>query len=110
MAKKVIHKVSEDVNEEKVTATLFMNGGSQAVRIPAKWKFDSETVTLTYNAKTRTICISYQDKEEAKAELIALIKSMTDEEREEIKNWAVEREVSVPKVNPDVEAFFRENN
>lgn len=109
MAKKVIHRVTEDVNEEQVTATLFMNGGSQAVRIPAKWKFDSETVTLTYNPEKRSICISYQDKAAAKAELIALIRSMTDEEREEIKSWAVEREVSVPKVNPEVEKFFRKN-
>lgn len=106
MAKKVIHKVSD---EEKASATLFMNGGSQAVRIPAKWKFDTETVTLTYNPETRSICISPQDRESAKLELIEIIRSLSDEEREEIRGWAVEREVSVPRVNPEVEAFFREN-
>ena len=108
MSKKVIQKVTPPVTEEKVTTRLFMNGGSQAVRIPAKWKFESEVVELTFNPETRSICISSQTREEAKAAFIALVKSLTEEEREEIKNWELPRDLSVPSVRPEIAEFFKD--
>ena len=108
MSKKVIQKTVAPVDEEKVTTKLFMNGGSKSVRIPAKWKFDTDTVELTYNPEARTVTISNQTREEAKAALIDLIRSLSPEEREEIKNWAIPRDVSIPSVRPEVAEFFRE--
>ena len=109
MSKKVIQKAPATVSEERVTAKLFMNGGSQAVRIPAKWKFDSDTVELTFDPENRTIRISNQTREEAKAAFIALVKSLTEEEREEIKNWKLPRDLEVPTVRPEVAEFFGDN-
>lgn len=108
MNKKVIQKTEAPVVLEKATTKLFMNGGSQAVRIPAKWKFESDVVELTFNPETHTICISSQTREEAKAAFIALVKSLSEEEREEIKNWALPRELSIPSVRPEVAEFFRD--
>jgi hypothetical protein len=53
MNKKVIQKAEAPVVLEKATTKLFMNGGSQAVRIPAKWKFESDVVELTFNPDSR---------------------------------------------------------
>jgi len=108
MSKKVIQKVPAPVTEEKVTTRLFMNGGSQAVRIPAKWKFESEVVELTFNPETGNVCISSQTREEAKAAFIALVKSLSEEEREEIKNWELPKDLSIPSVRPDIAEFFRD--
>jgi virulence-associated protein VagC len=108
MSKKVIRKVTAAVAEERVTTKLFMNGGSQAVRIPAKWKFESDTVELTFDPETHTIRISSQTREEAKAAFIALVKSLTEEEREEIKNWKLSRDLAVPTVRPEVAEFFKD--
>jgi antitoxin VapB len=108
MSKKVIQKVPETVAEEKVTTRLFMNGGSQAVRIPAKWKFESEVVELTFNPETGKVCISSQTREEAKAAFIALVKSLSEEEREEIKNWKLPKDLSIPSVRPEIAEFFRD--
>jgi antitoxin VapB len=43
---------------QKVTAKLFKNGGSRAVRIPAAWGFDEDEVTLTFDETNRQITIS----------------------------------------------------
>jgi len=108
MSKKVIQKAPEPEGEEKVTTKFFMNGGSPAVRIPARWKLESDMVELTFNPKTRTICISSQTREQAKAAFIELVKSLTEEEREEIKNWELPRNLSIPSVRPEVVEFFKD--
>ena len=75
----------------------------------SKWKFDSDTVELTFDPENRTIRISNQTREEAKAAFIALVKSLTEEEREEIKNWKLPRDLEVPTVRPEVAEFFGDN-
>ena len=108
--KKVIQPLEETVSSDEVEipTTLFMNGGSQAVRIPARWKFEDVNVTVSYNAELDAVVIRKGTKEAAKAKLIELIKSLSDEDRKEIAKMRVKREVGVPKVKPEVEQFFKE--
>lgn len=37
---------------------LFQNGGSQAVRIPAEFRFDADEVFVTFDALTQSVTIS----------------------------------------------------
>lgn len=39
-------------------AKLFPNGGSQAVRIPAEFRFSNDEVFITYNPETESVVIS----------------------------------------------------
>jgi len=39
-------------------AKLFPNGGSQAVRIPAEFRFNTDEVFITYNPDTESVVIS----------------------------------------------------
>lgn len=46
----------------KVATKLFRNGGSKAVRLPAQWVGDSETVELTFDEITGRITIIPEHK------------------------------------------------
>lgn len=40
------------------TATIFMNGGSQAVRLPAEFRFDAERVYVRRDPRTGDVILS----------------------------------------------------
>ncbi|NBR65483.1 MAG: hypothetical protein EBT65_06060, partial [Actinobacteria bacterium] len=108
MIKKVIQKVSDTAIESVVTR-VFMNGGSQAIRIPAAMRVETEQVRISIDVDSGIISIEPLDKEQMKAAFIAQVKSLTKEERDEIKAMEFKRDVSIPKINPDVAAFFRDS-
>lgn len=117
MSKKVIKQVSElepptvkpvKPEEEAVETTLFMNGGSQAVRIPAKWKFEHNTVVITYDHNLDAVVIRNRSREEAKSALIAMIKSLSQEDRIDLEKMRVKRQNTVPEPKSDVAKFFEE--
>jgi virulence-associated protein VagC len=108
MSKKVIQKVSDTAIESVVTR-VFMNGGSQAIRIPAAMRVETEQVRISIDVDSGIISIEPLDKEQMKAAFIAQVKSLTKEERDEIKAMEFKRDVSIPKINPDVAAFFRDS-
>lgn len=47
---------------QKVTAKLFKNGGSRAVRIPAAWGFNDDEVTLSFDEVTRRVTMEERPK------------------------------------------------
>lgn len=44
--------------KKTVKVKTFMNGGSQAIRIPAECRFDSPEVYLTYDEETGTVTLN----------------------------------------------------
>ena len=105
MSKRVIKKISEQdaSTSEPVESRIFMNGGSQAVRIPARWRFDSDEVLITWNDELGGLVIRPGDKEAAKAAFIAAIRALTDEEREEIRRtFTIERDQTPWRPNPEL--------
>lgn len=54
--------VNQNTEEEEVKKTVkvktFMNGGSQAIRIPAECRFDDPEVYLTYDTETGVVTIN----------------------------------------------------
>lgn len=83
MSKKVIQELIR--NDEAVSTRLFMNGGSQAVRIPAKWRFDSDYVEVHWDEVSESLVIRALSKDELKAAFIAQVKALTPEEKEQIR-------------------------
>ncbi len=108
MSKKVIQK-APDTAIESVITRMFMNGGSQAIRIPAAMRVDTEQVRISCDPVTRVITIEPMDREAMKVAFIAMVRSLTEEERAEIKAMEFEKDISVPTINPAVAEFFRDS-
>jgi virulence-associated protein VagC len=108
MSKKVIQK-APDAAIDSVISKMFMNGGSQAIRIPAAMRVETEQVRISCDPVTRIITIEPMNREAMKAAFIAMVKSLTEEERAEIKAMEFEKDLSVPTINPYVAEFFRDS-
>jgi virulence-associated protein VagC len=108
MSKKVIQK-APDAAIDSVISKMFMNGGSQAIRIPAAMRVETEQVRISCDPVTRIITIEPMNREAMKAAFIAMVKSLTEEERAEIKAMEFKRDTSVPTINPYVAEFFRDS-
>jgi virulence-associated protein VagC len=105
MRKKVIETVAQI--EDAVNTKLFMNGGSQAVRIPAKWRFDSEEVELSWDEGSQTLLIRAISKEELKAAFIAQVKALTPAERKQIReDFTFSRDLTHWTPNPKFADLF----
>jgi virulence-associated protein VagC len=114
MSKKVIKQLEaptpELINESAyVVGKVFMNGGSQAIRIPAAMRFDTDEVRISFDEESGTVLIRPMDKESMKASFIAQVKALTKEERDEIKSLALKRDTSMASINKDVALFFRDS-
>lgn len=46
---------------EVYKARIFKNGGSQAIRIPAQWRFDSEEVFVRFDEQLNALVITERD-------------------------------------------------
>lgn len=69
------------------TAKLFMNGRSQAVRLPAEFRFEGAEVYIRRDPKTGDVILSTQEKPQKTwkdvLELIAKLKGQAPEEFED---------------------------
>ena len=108
MSKKVIQK-APDTAIDSVISKMFMNGGSQAIRIPAAMRVETEQVRISCDPITRIITIEPMDREAMKSAFIAMAKSLTKEERAEIKAMEFKRDTSIARINPVVADFFRDS-
>ena len=111
MGKKVIKQLEAPTPEltsesAYVVGKVFMNGGSQAIRIPAAMRFDTDEVRISFDEESGTVLIRPMDKESMKAAFIDQVKALTKEEREEIKAMARKRDTSKASINQDVALFF----
>lgn len=107
MSKKVIRKVLDTI-PESVVGKVFMNGGSQAIRIPASMRVPTEQVRISVDPVSGIISIEPMDREALKAAFIAEIRSLTKAERDEIKAMEFKRENSLVRINPAVAEFFKD--
>jgi antitoxin VapB len=76
------------------TAKLFKNGRSQAVRLPAEFRFEGDEVEIRRDPETGDVILSplnksFADWLEAHQRLLA---SMTDEERKELDEFMADRD------------------
>ena len=98
-------------DKEAINSKLFMNGGSQALRIPAKWRFDSEEVEISWDEESQTLLIRGVSKEELKAAFIAQVKALTPEERKQIrKDFTFVRDQTPWTPNPKFAELWRTEN
>ena len=108
MGKRVAGKTSEPA-PEPVTGKVFMNGGSQAIRIPASMRFETEQVKISIDPQSKIVSLEPLNKEALKKAFIAQARSLTKSEREEIKAMAFKRDKSIARVNPVVADFFKDS-
>jgi len=108
MSKKVIRKVSDAI-PETVVGKVFMNGGSQAIRIPASMRVPTEQVKISVDPDSGIISIEPMDREALKLAFLAQIRSLTKAERDEIKAMEFKRDTSIARINPAVEEFFKDS-
>jgi antitoxin VapB len=76
------------------TAKLFKNGRSQAVRLPAEFRFEGDEVQIRRDPETGDVILSPLNKSvadwlEAHERLLA---SMTEEERKELEEFMADRD------------------
>ena len=114
MSKKVIKQIEAAVPEltkesASVVGKVFMNGGSQAIRIPAAMRFDTDEVRISFDEESGAVVIRPMDKESLKAAFIAQVKALTKVERDEIKTLGRKRDTSKARINKDVALFFRDS-
>lgn len=107
MSKKVIRKVAVEI-PESVVGKVFMNGGSQAVRIPASMRVPTEQVRISFDPVSGIISLEPIDREALKKAFIAQIRSFTKAERDEIRAMEFKRETSLARINPAVSEFFKD--
>lgn len=77
------------------TARVFMNGRSQAVRIPAEYRFSSDEVYIRRNALSGEIILSERPVKQPLAEIFAMLDAVGGADellRERDRTAAEERE------------------
>lgn len=76
------------------TAKLFKNGRSQAVRLPAEFRFEGEEVQIRRDPDTGDVILSPLNKSFAQwlETHERLLASMNDEERKELQGFLADRD------------------
>ena len=79
---------------EMQTAKLFKNGRSQAVRLPAEFRFAGDEVQIRRDPETGDVILSPLNKSFADwlEEHERLLASMTEEERQELDEFLADRD------------------
>lgn len=96
-----------DTVPESVVGKVFMNGGSQAIRIPASMRVPTEQVRISFDPVSGIIILEPMDRDALKAAFIAQIRSLTKAERDEIKAMEFKRDNALIRINPAVAEFFK---
>jgi virulence-associated protein VagC len=91
----------------RVVTKVFMNGGSQAVRIPAEMRFDTDEVIVSFDRETRAVTIRPISADERKAAFLQSMRSASSAERAELENsFGLKKDYSVPQIDVKVSEFF----
>jgi antitoxin VapB len=114
MTKKVIQKLEERTPERSskapsVISKVFMNGGSQAVRIPADFRFESDRVRITYDEKLDAVVIKQISGEEAKMAFIEELRNMSEEEKAELSQLKYVKRYRKPGLHPAIEQLIKDS-
>jgi len=80
---------------EERKAKLFQNGGSQAVRLPADFRFSGEEVYISRDARTGDVILSSRPRRNVGKEFIAFRDSLNIQ-KEERDKYMPERPMNHP--------------
>ena len=83
--------------QETHTAKLFQNGGSQAVRLPADFRFEGTEIYATRDDQTGDVVLSTRPGGRAWAEFFALMRTI-----EVPPDFMAERPMNVPPLARDL--------
>jgi antitoxin VapB len=78
-------------------AKLFKNGRSQAVRLPAEFRFEGDEVYVRRDEKTGDVILSNKKSKKNWAEFFALRNKLLAEAPEEFEDFMVDREQGPPQ-------------
>ncbi len=81
-------------------AKIFRNGASQAVRLPAEFRFDVSEVYISRDDQTGDVILSTSPGSKAWAEFFALQQAMDDAEI--LPGFMAERPMNSPPVDKDL--------
>jgi antitoxin VapB len=85
-----VHRQEQFVNETRI-AKLFKNGASQAVRLPAEFRFEGDEVYMTRDERTGDIVLSSRPGARSWTEFFELVDSI-----EVPDDFMAERPMNVP--------------
>jgi antitoxin VapB len=80
------------------TAKLFRNGRSQAVRLPAEFRFEGKEVMIRKDPVTGDVILSQPHKPKSWDEFFARVAKAKKEAPEEFEDFMKDRKKSPPKV------------
>jgi antitoxin VapB len=86
---------------ERKVAKLFQNGGSQAVQLPAEFRFDADEVYVSRNERTGDVTLSSRPKRNVWKEFIDFRDSL-DIPQEDLDNYMADRPMNQPVNRPSV--------
>lgn len=111
MKKSVIKRITEEAtrSHDGVLAKFFMNGGSQAIRIPADMRFAGDQARLVYSEEFKAVVILPISKEEQKLALIAELRAASAEEKKELSKLRYVKRYREARVHPDIEKMLEES-
>jgi virulence-associated protein VagC len=112
MKKSVIRKIAEEAirSDEGVLGKLFMNGGSQAIRIPAEMRFAGEQVRISYNKEFEAVVITKITREELKQQFIRELREASDAEKAELSKLKYVKRYREPRLHPAIEKLLEESD
>lgn len=112
MKKSVIRKIAEEAirSDEGVLGKLFMNGGSQAIRIPAEMRFAGEQVRISYNKEFEAVVITKITREELKQQFIRELREASEEEKAELSKLRYVKRYREPRLHPAIEKLLEESD
>lgn len=84
-------------------AKLFKNGASQAVRLPAEFRFNGDQVYISRDEKTRNVVLSEKPGSQAWSEFFELMRTIDIP-----KDWMKDRPMN--RISKDREPLFREED
>jgi antitoxin VapB len=79
------------------TAKLFRNGRSQAVRLPAEFRFEGKEVTIRRDPETGDVILSEPQKPQSWDEIFATIARLRAEAPEEFEDFMKDRQDEPPQ-------------
>ncbi|HZD50485.1 MAG TPA: AbrB/MazE/SpoVT family DNA-binding domain-containing protein [Silvibacterium sp.] len=91
-------EVAPVASTETKTAKLFRNGRSQAVRLPAEFRFEGKEVLIRKDPETGDVILSEPNKPKSWDEFFARVAEAKAEAPEEFEDFMKDRKKSPPKV------------
>lgn len=87
---------------ERKVAKLFQNGGSQAVRLPAEFRFDADEVYVSWDEATGDVILSSRESSRNVWKEFIAFRDSLDIPQEDLDAYMAERPMNQPVNRPSV--------